>query len=345
MRIALITGVTGQDGSYMAEDLLNDDRYTFVYGLVRRSSTDNCSRIRNLENNTRFIAKHGDITDITCISGILKEIWSNQDISRLEVYNLAAMSHVGVSFKVPLYTFEVDALGVLNILEAIRNSGHSEMTRFYQASTSELYGKVTEIPQTETTPFYPRSPYGVAKLCGYWITVNYRESYGMFACNGILFNHESPRRGENFVTKKITKSASLIKKSLEAEVDPPILKLGNLEAKRDWGYAPDYVRGMRDILDQEEPDDYVLATGETHSVREFVEVVFKLLGLPLKWEGSGLKERGLIGDVIVIEIDEKFFRPAEVNFLLGDATKAKKILGWEPKVKFEDMVRGMLDNF
>lgn len=350
MKAAFVTGVTGQDGSYMVEQLLENTDYKAVYGMVRRNSHSNLNegRLSDVIDNPRFYIRYGDVTDFSCICEIIDEIWTmyGDDIDCLEIYNLAAMSHVGASFKIPVYTAEVNAMGVLNILEAIRKLGHMDKTRFYQASTSELFGKVQEIPQKETTPFHPRSPYGVAKLYAYWITKNYRESYGLFACNGILFNHCSSRRGDDFVTMKIAKGVKAIKKSISNGLSLPVLQLGNLESKRDWGYAPEYVKGMRMILGHDEPDDFILATGETHSVREFVEAAFEVVNLPIIWSGSGLEEKGLIssGDVVV-EINEQFFRPAEVDLLVGDATKARNVLGWSPEISFKKLVEEMLDEY
>src|SRR5262245_37360103 len=316
---ALITGITGQDGSYLTELLLS--KGYDVYGVIRRASTFNTERIDHIyqdphESGRRMHLLYGDLNDASSLNKILRDIQPD------EIYNLGAQSHVRVSFDIPEYTAEVGALGALRLLEAIRETGLSK-TRFYQASSSELYGKVQEVPQRETTPFYPRSPYGVAKLYAYWITVNYRESYGLFACNGILFNHESPRRGETFVTRKITRAAAAIKLGLQNK-----LYLGNLDARRDWGYAKDYVEAMWLMLQQDEPDDYVIATGETHSVREFLDEAFGHLGLD--WEPY-------------VEIDPRYFRPAEVDLLIGDASKARRKLGWEPKVTFKEMARTMVD--
>jgi GDPmannose 4,6-dehydratase len=336
-RTALITGITGQDGAYLAEFLLN--KGYIVHGVKRRSSSFNTERIDHLykdphERNVNFFMHYGDLTDSTNLIRIVQETQPD------EIYNLAAQSHVQVSFETPEYTANSDAVGTLRLLEAIRILGLEKKTKFYQASTSELFGKVQEIPQKETTPFYPRSPYGAAKLYGYWITKNYRESYGMFACNGILFNHESPIRGETFVTRKITMAVAKIEKGLQVK-----LYLGNLDAKRDWGYAGDYVESMWLMLQQDEPDDYVVATGKTHSVREFVELAFREIGIDIEWQGTGVNEKGVNaanGDVL-IEIDARYFRPAEVDILLGDASKAKKKLGWEPKVGFEELVKMMVE--
>lgn len=336
MKVALITGITGQDGSYLSEILLKDDFK--VYGIIRRSSVFNTERIDHIFN--RLELRHGDLTDFACIVHILEEIkLFNPDV--LHVYNLAAQSHVKVSFEVPLYTAQVDAIGTLNVLEAIRSTGLSDKARFYQASTSELYGKVQEVPQSEMTPFYPRSPYGVAKLYSYWIVKNYRESYGMFCCNGILFNHESERRGKTFVTRKITRAVSKISKKGEG-----ILTLGNLDAKRDWGYAPDYCQGMKMILEHSTPIDLVLATGEYHTVREFVEEAFKCVNINIIWKGNNLDEIGVdsTSGKLLVKIDPKYFRPAEVEELLGDASLARKEIGWEAKTKFKDLVRVMMES-
>ncbi len=336
-KIALITGITGQDGAYLAEFLL--DKGYIVHGVKRRSSSFNTERIDHLykdphERNVNFFMHYGDLTDSTNLIRIVQETQPG------EIYNLAAQSHVQVSFETPEYTANSDAVGTLRLLEAIRILGLEKKTKFYQASTSELFGKVQEIPQKETTPFYPRSPYGAAKLYGYWITKNYREAYGMFACNGILFNHESPIRGETFVTRKITMAVAKIKNGLQKK-----LYLGNLNAKRDWGFAGDYVESMWLMLQQEEPDDYVVATGKTHSVREFAELAFREIGIEIEWQGTGVNEKGLNasnGDVL-IEIDARYFRPSEVDILIGDASKAKKKLGWEPKVGFRELVKMMVE--
>jgi len=339
MKVALITGITGQDGSYLAELLLKKNY--IVYGLIRRASDINTQRIEHLYSNKSLILKYGDMTDSPNLLHILYQIKeSHLDMERLEIYNLAAMSHVKVSFEMPEYTGNADGIGVLRLLEAIRSSGLMEKTRFYQASTSELYGKVQEVPQKETTPFYPRSPYGVAKLYGLWITRNYRESYNMFATNGILFNHESPRRGPTFVTRKITRGLNMI---LNGARDN--LVMGNLDAKRDWGHAKDYVEGMWRILQVDEPDDYVLSTNEFHSVREFIEKAFALKGFNIKWKGSGIDEVGYDENTgrELIFVSEKYFRPAEVEELLGDSTKARNELGWEPQYSFDDLVQEMVD--
>jgi GDPmannose 4,6-dehydratase len=335
MKKALITGITGQDGSYLAELLL--EKGYEVHGIIRRSSSFNTERIDHLyqdihKKDVKLFLHFGDLSDGSNIAKLLQKIKPD------EVYNLGAQSHVRVSFDIPEYTADVDGIGTLRILDAIRDSGIK--TKFYQASSSELYGQVQETPQRETTPFYPRSPYGCAKLYAFWITKNYRESYGIFACNGILFNHESPRRGETFVTKKITRGFAQI---MAGEMD--CLYLGNLDAKRDWGYAKDYVEGMWRMLQQKKADDFVLATGETHSVREFIEECAKLSGMQLEWKGQGVKEIGMDRKTkkIIIRIDPKYYRPAEVDLLLGDASKAKKILKWEPKTKFKKLVKIMLD--
>lgn len=335
---ALITGITGQDGSYLAEQLL-EKGYT-VHGMIRRSSSFNTARIDHLYNDRqlreehRFHLHHGDLTDSSSLNRLLEKVAPD------EIYNLGAQSHVKVSFDVPEYTAEVDAMGTLRFLDAIKETGLDQRVRFYQASTSELYGKVQEVPQSETTPFYPRSPYGVAKLYGYWIVKNYRESYGIHASNGILFNHESPRRGETFVTRKITRAAGRIREGLQ-----DTLYLGNLDARRDWGYAPEYTEMMWRILQKEVPGDYVCATGEMHTVRSFCEHAFKAVGISLKFEGNGVEEKGICRETGggVIEVNPRYFRPAEVEQLLGDGTKAKKELGWEPKVTFEELVRIMAD--
>jgi GDPmannose 4,6-dehydratase len=336
-KTALITGVTGQDGAYLAE-LLLDKGYT-VHGIKRRSSSFNTGRIDHLYQDPHFrklpfILHYGDMTDATNLIRIVQEVQPD------EIYNLAAQSHVQVSFETPEYTANADAMGAMRLLEAIRILGLTEKTRFYQASTSELYGKVQEIPQSETTPFYPRSPYAVAKLYGYWITVNYREAYGMYACNGILFNHESPIRGETFVTRKITRAAVRIARGVQEK-----LFLGNLSAQRDWGHAKDYVEGMWRMLQQDQPEDFVLATGVTHTVRSFCEMAFDRLNIQLRWEGEGAEERGInvaTGESI-IEIDPRYFRPTEVDLLIGDPTKAKEKLGWTATYTLEEMVAEMID--
>jgi GDPmannose 4,6-dehydratase len=366
---ALITGITGQDGSFLAEFLL--EKGYEVHGIIRRSSSFNTARIDHLYQdphvkNVRLFLHYGDLTDSTNLIRLLQQIQPD------EIYNLGAQSHVKVSFETPEYTANSDALGTLRLLEAIHLLGLDKKVKFYQASTSELFGKVQEIPQRETTPFYPRSPYAVAKLYAYWITVNYREAYGIFACNGILFNHESERRGETFVTRKITRAVTRILVGTQEK-----LYLGNLNAKRDWGYAKDYVRGMWLMLQQSEPDDYVLATGETHSVREFCERAFGELGIQLEWIGKGIYEKGIVksidkdktfdyiqklkakhpdlnnfkldlshlkvGDVI-IEVDPRYFRPTEVDILIGDYSKAREKLGWKPEITFEKLVKIMVEN-
>ncbi len=335
-KVALITGVTGQDGSYLAEFLL--EKGYEVHGMVRRASTHNYDRIEHLiqdvhncKNN--FYLHYGDITDSSNIIRLLNEV------KPTEIYNLAAQSHVRVSFDVPEFTADTDAIGTLRILESIRILNMEGKVKFYQASTSELYGKVQEVPQTETTPFYPRSPYAVAKLYAYWIVKNYREAYNIFAVNGILFNHESPRRGETFVTKKITKTVKEIK---NGNVEK--LYLGNIDSKRDWGYAKEYVECMWQMLQTDKPEDFVIATGETHTVREFVEEAFRYIDIEIKWEGSGVQEKGIDKQTgkVLIEIDPYYFRPTEVDLLIGDATKAKKELGWEPKIKFKELVEIMM---
>ena len=340
MKIAIITGVTGQDGSYLLELLLNKN-YT-VYGIIRRSSSINTERIEHLYSHEKLLLRYGDVTDIANISMILSEIRTlYPNMERVEIYNLAAQSHVKVSFELPIYTAQVDAIGTLNLLEAVRSSGLVEKTRIYQASTSELYGKVQEVPQTESTPFYPRSPYGVAKIYAYWILKNYRESYNMFCCNGILFNHESPRRGPTFVTRKITRGLQMI---LTGERDRLIM--GNLDAKRDWGHAKDYVEGMWLMLQQDEPTDYVLSTDEYHTVREFLEKAFAHRGIIIEWKGSGLEEIGCDSKtgVVLVSVSEQYFRPAEVEALLGDSTKARNELGWKPKYSFDELVKEMVDH-
>lgn len=337
MKVALITGITGQDGSYLAEQLL-DKGYT-VHGMIRRSSSFNTGRIDHLHDDptihgSRFFLHYGDLTDSSNLNRLLERIQPD------EVYNLAAQSHVKVSFDVPEYTSEVDALGTLRFLDAIKEVGLRDKTRFYQASTSELYGKVQAVPQDEKTPFYPRSPYAVAKIYGFWMVVNYREAYGIHASNGILFNHESPRRGATFVTRKITIAAARIKLGKQEK-----LYLGNLNAKRDWGFAPEYTEGMWRILQQETPDDYVLATNETHTVREFVELAFAHVGMPLRFEGEGEKEVGIdptTGKVIVA-VDPRYYRPTEVDLLIGNPAKAAAKLGWKPKTLFSDLVKMMAE--
>lgn len=337
-RVAVVTGVTGQDGSYLTE-LLLDKGYT-VYGLARRSSTNNnLVRLEQLRQNAKFILQYGDITDISSVHSILSVAAFTRP-QRIEVYNLAAQSHVQRSFEMPAYTLQADGAGVLNILEAIRVHPMRNSIRFYQASTSELYGKVQEVPQKETTPFYPRSPYGVAKLYAFWITKNYRESYGMFATNGILFNHESPRRGEDFVTRKITEGIKAIQAGKLEHIS-----IGNMEARRDWGHAKDYVEAMWRILQGDEARDWVVATGEAHSVREFIEAAFGEVGLKITWQGSGLQEVGVCANTgqILVKVDPAFFRPAEVDLLVGDSTEIREKLGWVPKFTFEDLVKDMMN--
>jgi GDPmannose 4,6-dehydratase len=328
MKVALITGITGQDGSYLAEFLL--EKGYEVHGIVRRSSLINTHRIDHLYQNIKL--HYGDLTDSTNIVRVIQKVQPD------EIYNLGAQSHVKVSFEMPEYTADVDGMGTLRVLEAVRLLGMEDRVRIYQASTSELYGLVQETPQTETTPFYPRSPYGCAKLYGYWITKNYREAYGMYACTGILFNHESPRRGETFVTRKITQGLSKISVGLQ-----DVLELGNLNAKRDWGHAKDFVEAMWLMLQQEKPDDFVIATGIQYSVKEFVEEAAPYFGMKIAWEGEGLNEVGIDKNTgrTVIKVNPKYFRPAEVETLLGDATKAKEKLGWEPKISFKQLVEDM----
>ena len=328
MKVALITGITGQDGSYLAELLL--EKGYEVHGIVRRSSLINTHRIDHIYDDLHL--HYGDLTDATNIISVIKKVEPD------EIYNLGAQSHVKVSFETPEYTGQVDALGTLRILEAVRLLGMEDKVRIYQASTSELYGLVQETPQSETTPFYPRSPYGVAKLYGYWIIKNYREAYGMYACSGILFNHESPRRGETFVTRKITRGLSRISVGLQ-----DCLYLGNLNAMRDWGHAKDYVEAMWLMLQQDEPEDFVIATGEQHSVREFCEKAAPLFGLNFEWMGEGLDEVGFHWGAKkpIIKVDPKYFRPTEVETLLGDPTKAKEKLGWEPKTSFDELIEDM----
>jgi GDPmannose 4,6-dehydratase len=353
MKKAIITGITGQDGAYLADFLLRKNYE--VHGIKRRSSLFNTERIDHLyrdphEKENRFILHYGDLTDSTNLIRII------QNVQPDEIYNLAAQSHVQVSFETAEYTANADALGTLRILEAIRILKLENKTRFYQASTSELFGKVQEIPQKETTPFYPRSPYAVAKLYGYWITINYREAYGIYACNGILFNHESPIRGETFVTRKITRAIARISLGLQ-----DCLYMGNLDSKRDWGHAKDYVEMQWLMLQQDEPEDYVIATGEQHSVREFIEIACKEVGIDIQWQGSGVDEVGIakkLSDVrsqisekqlmkkgeIIVRIDKRYFRPTEVETLLGDASKAKEKLGWSPKIHFYELVKEMIEN-
>ena len=365
---ALITGITGQDGAYLAEFLLN--KGYAVHGIKRRSSLFNTHRIDHLyhdphESDVHFFLHYGDMTDSTNLIRVMQEVQPD------EIYNLAAQSHVKVSFDSPEYTANADAIGALRILEGIRILGVEEKTRFYQASTSELFGKAREIPQTEKTPFYPRSPYGVAKLYAYWITVNYREAYNIFACNGILFNHESPIRGETFVTRKITRAVARIILGMQKK-----LFIGNLDSRRDWGHARDYVEGMWMMLQYERPDDYVFATGEARTVREFAEISFDLAGIEIEWRGKGINEKAVVKDVlrnstpivvkamqndklvseidiregcvkkgdVIVEVDPQYFRPTEVDILIGDAAKAKHVLGWEPRCSFNDLVHDMLES-
>jgi GDPmannose 4,6-dehydratase len=338
-KVAFITGITGQDGSYLAELLLENDYK--VWGIIRRSSNIMTSRVDHIFD--KLTLRYGDLTDSSNLLNVLTEIKNTySDIERLEVYNLGAMSHVKISFEMPEYTCDVDAMGTLRLLEAIRTCGVPlEKTRFYQASTSEMFGKVQEIPQKETTPFYPRSPYGVAKMYSHWITKNYRESYGMYACSGILFNHESPRRGHNFVTRKITIALGNI---LSGKQDS--LVLGNINSLRDWGHAKDYVKGMYLMLQQDKPDDYVLSTNEYHSVREFIEKSFQIKGFNIGWKGEGINEIGYdinTGRQLVF-ISDKYFRPSEVEELLGDSTKARTELDWKPSYTFEELVNEMVEN-
>jgi len=337
MKKALITGITGQDGAYLSEYLLKKGYE--VHGIKRRSSSFNTQRIDHLYQdphveNKRLILHYGDLTDTSNLVRIIQLVQPD------EIYNLGAQSHVQVSFEVPEYTADTDGIGTLRLLEAIRILGMEKQVRFYQASTSELFGKVMEIPQKETTPFYPRSPYAAAKLYAYWITVNYRESYGMYACNGILFNHESPLRGETFVTRKITRAAARIKLGLQDK-----LYMGNINAKRDWGFAGDYVELMWLMLQQNEPDDYVMATGITTTVRDFIAMAFTEAGIQIKWEGKGIDEKGInmANDEVLVEIDPRYFRPAEVDILLGDPQKAKTKLCWQPKVQLPELVKMMVD--
>ncbi|KAF8336959.1 GDP-mannose 4,6-dehydratase [Cantharellus anzutake] len=335
-KVALISGITGQDGSYLTEFLLSKGYQ--VHGIIRRSSSFNTSRLHHLyedqhERPNKFHLHYGDLGDSTNLVYIIAQVQPT------EVYNLGAQSHVKVSFEMAEYTGDVDGLGTLRLLDAIRTCGLQHHIRFYQASTSELYGKVVETPQSETTPFYPRSPYGVAKLYAYWITVNYREAYDIYACNGILFNHESPRRGRTFVTRKITRAVADIKLGKQH-----CLYLGNLDAKRDWGHARDYVEGMWKILQQDKPEDFVLATGEMHSVREFVEKAFAVVDVTIQWQGSGVDEVGIDSKTqqVVVRVDPRYFRPAEVELLLGNPTKAEKVLGWKRKVNFDSLVTEMV---
>ena len=336
MKKALITGITGQDGAYLADYLLGKGYE--VHGIKRRASSFNTARIDHLytdphEEEVRFRLHYGDLTDATNLIRVIQEVQPD------EIYNLGAQSHVMVSFETPEYTANSDALGTLRLLEAIRILNLRDKTRFYQASTSELYGKVQETPQTETTSFYPRSPYGAAKLYAYWITVNYREAYGFFACNGILFNHESPIRGETFVTRKVTRGLARIKAGLQE-----MIHIGNLDARRDWGHARDYVRMMWMMLQQPEPEDYVIASGQQHSVRELIELAAGRLEMPIAWKGKGVEERGIdtVSGRPIVAIDPRYFRPAEVDTLLGDPSKARRRLGWEPKIGFEELIAEMV---
>ena len=337
MKRALVTGVTGQDGAYLAEFLLKKGYE--VHGIKRRASSFNTARVDHLyqdphEKDVRFYMHYGDLTDATNLIRIIQEVQPE------EIYNLAAQSHVKVSFETPEYTANADGLGTLRLLEAIRILKLEDKTRFYQASTSELYGKVLEIPQTETTPFYPRSPYAVAKLYAFWITVNYREAYGMYACNGILFNHESPIRGETFVTRKITRALARIKTGF-----PGILYIGNLDARRDWGHARDYVEMQWLMLQQNQPEDYVIATGEQYSVREFIETAADQLEIPIRWENKGIDEKGINEETgqVLVAVDPRYFRPTEVQELLGDASKARKKLGWKPRISFQELIAEMIE--
>jgi GDPmannose 4,6-dehydratase len=336
MKKALITGITGQDGSFLAELLL--EKGYEVHGIIRRASTFNTQRIDHIyqdphEENVRLKLHYGDMTDSSNLSRLVEKI--NPD----EIYNLAAQSHVGTSFEIPEYTTDVDAMGTLRLLDAIKEA--EVECKFYQASTSELYGKVQEVPQTEKTPFYPRSPYAAAKLYAYWIVKNYREAYDLFAVNGILFNHESPRRGKRFVTRKITRAVARITKGRQDKI-----YLGNMNAKRDWGYAKDYVKMMWMMLQHDNPEDYVIATGETHTVREFVETAFKHVDVEIEWQGEGVDETGIDKDTgkVLVEVDPKYFRPTEVDLLIGDPSKAKEELGWEPEVKFKELVQLMVQS-
>ncbi len=337
-KVALITGITGQDGAYLAEFLLQ--KGYIVHGLRRRSSSFNTGRIDHIyrdihETDVNFFLHYGDLTDATNIIRIIQQIQPD------EIYNLAAQSHVHISFETPEYTANADALGTLRILEAIRILGLTQKCKFYQASTSELFGKTQLSPQNENTPFYPRSPYAAAKIYAYWITVNYREAYNIFGCNGILFNHESPKRGETFVTRKITRAVARIKLGLQES-----LFLGNLNASRDWGYAGDYVEAMWMMLQQADPDDFVIATGETHKVREFVELAFKEVGINIAWQGTGIDETGINVETgkTLVKIDPRYFRPTEVDFLLGDPAKANDLLGWKPRTTFPELVKMMVTN-
>jgi GDPmannose 4,6-dehydratase len=338
MKRALITGITGQDGSYLAEFLL--EKGYEVYGIIRRASEFNTSRLDPIyedphKEHRKLILIYGDLTDTSCINKIIREVKPD------EIYNLGAQSHVRVSFDIPEYTADSSALGTLRLLEAIRQEGMIDKVKFYQASSSEMFGKVQSIPQNENTPFYPRSPYGTSKVFSFWMTKNYREGYGMFACNGILFNHESPRRGKTFVTRKITRGVARIKENVEK-----CIYLGNLDAKRDWGHAKDYIEAMWLMMQKQEPGDYIISTGETHSVREFLEEAFRVAGIEIKSNGKeGLEEEyyRLDNGEVVVKIDPKYYRPAEVDFLLGDSSKAKRELGWEPKTLFKELIKEMVE--
>jgi GDPmannose 4,6-dehydratase len=335
-RVAVITGISGQDGSYLCEFLLKKD-YPVV-GVMRRSSSPNRERLHKVLGHPNLKLREADMSDTSSIRDVFQEL---VQYDRIEIYNLAAQSHVHTSFRQPEYTADVDAIGPLRILETIRTLGLTQKARFYQASTSELYGKVTECPQKETTPFYPRSPYAVAKLYAYWIVRNYRESYGMYACNGILFNHESERRGEEFITRKITRGVAQLLK------DPDfVLSIGNLNARRDWGYAPDYVEGMWQMMQQDTARDYVLATGELHTVREFIEAAFKCTGMTITWSGTGLDEKGydIQSGRLLVQVNPEFYRPCEVDLLIGDATLARETFGWKPNVTFEEIVSRMVNH-
>ena len=341
INVAFITGITGQDGSYLAELLL--EKNYMVHGLIRRSSSINTNRIDHIFQNPNLKLHYGDLTDGTCLTSCLSNIRNTYPtMNRFEIYNLAAQSHVKVSFEMPEYTADTDANGTLKLLEAIRSCGLTKLARFYQASTSELYGLVQETPQNENTPFYPRSPYAVAKLYSFWIVKNYREAYGMFACNGILFNHESERRGHNFVTRKITLGLGKILKDTTGK---EVLKMGNINSMRDWGHAKDYVYGMWLMLQQNEADDFVLATGQTHCVRKFIEKAFLYRNIQLTWQGEGIHEQGVdsVTGKVMVMIDQRYYRPTEVDLLLGDASKAREKLGWIPKIGFDELVESMVD--
>ena len=340
MKVAFITGITGQDGSYLAEFLLEMGYH--VYGLIRRSSSINTNRLDSIFHDKNLFLRYGDMTDGSSIYNTINDIKIKygENLEAFEIYNLAAQSHVKISFEIPEYTANIDALGTLKLLECIKNNNLEKVVKFYQASTSELFGLVQEVPQNENTPFYPRSPYGVAKLYSFWIVKNYREAYGLFACNGILFNHESERRGHNFVTKKITSGLNNILKGTDTK-----LVMGNIDSLRDWGYAKDYVKCMWKMLQHDTPEDFVISTGEMHTVREFIEKAFALKGFSIKWKGVGVNEIGYddITKRELIFIDEKYFRPTEVNQLLGDSSKANKILNWKPEVVFDELVKIMVE--